>query len=143
MNKVMLRIDAKQEGRQGEENVMELVTNGQSYSKDGITYLVYEESELSGMEGCVTTLMVEEGVVTLKRHGAASHELRFEQGKKFKGLYETPMGLFDMEILTDLIKNKLNSDATEGSLEIEYEISLRGLMEARNKMNIEILNVVQ
>ena len=139
MNKVMLKIDAKQESGQGEEDMMELVTDGTSYFKDGATYLVYEESELSGMDGCVTTLIIKDGTVTLKRYGAASHELQFEQGEKFTGLYETPMGFVDMEILTNKVKNTLNEDATEGKISIEYEISLRGLMEARNKLNIEVM----
>ena len=143
MNKVMLKIDAKQESGQGEEDMMELVTDGKSYFKDDSVYLVYEESELSGMEGCVTTLIIKDRAVTLKRYGAASHELRFEPGGKFTGLYETPMGFIDMEILTNKVENSLNENATEGTISIEYEISLRGLMEARNKLNIEILNVVQ
>ena len=138
MKKVILKIYAKQRNDRGEEDVMELVTEGKFYHKDGATYLVYEESELSGMEGCVTTLIIENKRVRLKRYGAASHELQFEEGKKFTGIYETPMGCVDMEILTEQVENTIAEEAAEGLICIEYEISLRGLMEARNKLRIEI-----
>ena len=138
MDRVILKINARQHNDQGEEDVMELVTEAKMYRKDGAFYLVYEESELSGMDGCVTTLIIQKNKVSLKRYGAANQELIFEEGKKYLGMYETPMGCTEMEILTDLVAPKLDEKTATGTVDVEYEISLRGLMAARNKLLIEI-----
>ena len=54
------------------------------------------------------------------------------------GYYDTPFGPIEIEILT----NSLNSTVTEesgGELEIDYEVSLKGLLEGRNKINITVM----
>lgn len=55
MKNVMLKIKGKQSPRANEEDTIELITEGKYYDKGNSKYLVYQESELSGMEGCTTT----------------------------------------------------------------------------------------
>ena len=43
-----------------------------------------------------------------------------------------------MEVLTNALENTL-SDEGEGQLNIDYHISLKGLMESRNKLNITLM----
>lgn len=138
MNKVILRINACQRGHDGQEDVVELTTEAKHYNKNGVVYLVYEETELSGVAGCVTALKVDSDVVKLRRYGGKAHEMHFEKGKKFSGLYETPVGGIEMEILTGEIKNELEKDGREGRLVIDYDISLKGMIEAHNTLSINV-----
>ena len=46
------------------------MTEGKAYRKGESTYIVYEESEMSGMEGVKTTLRIDrDGSVRMKRFG--------------------------------------------------------------------------
>lgn len=140
MKNIMLKIVGKQMNKGGEEEVIELITEGKYYKKGNTTYLVYQETELSGIDGCVTTLKITDDLIKMKRFGAASSEIQFEKGKRFNTHYNTPYGNVQMEVVTKKIENTLNTQDVTGFLNIEYNISLQGLLEGRNKINIEILN---
>ncbi|MDY5739090.1 MAG: DUF1934 domain-containing protein [Anaerovoracaceae bacterium] len=122
----------------GGESV-EMITEGKLYRIDNAVYLKYDETELSGMEGSSTTLILEDGKVSMKRVGELSNldEIIFEKGKRFTGKYETPFGMFDMEVLTNNVKQDLDIDGY-GDIEIDYHISLDGLVDGRNKLKITV-----
>ena len=135
----MLKIVGQQINQLGEDAEVELITEGKYYQKGETTYLVYEESKLSGIEGCTTTLKINKDNIKMKRYGLLSSEIEFEKGKKYKTRYSTAMGNIEMEIFTQSIKNSINSTKAEGQLNIEYDINLLGLTEGRNTINIEIM----
>lgn len=141
MNKVLMKINAHQESADGQEDVMELLTIGNHYNKNGIVYLMYEETELSGMKGCVTALKIDGDVVKLRRYGTQSREMHFEKGKKYWGVYETPIGFVDMEILTNEVDNRLRRDGSSGTVVINYEVSLKGLLEAHNTLEVKVAKI--
>lgn len=138
MRNIMLKIIGKQKSK-NEEEVIELITEGKYHKKGDTTYLVYKESELSGIEGCTTTLKITDENIKMKRFGPSASEIEFKKGKRFSAYYNTPYGNVAMEILTRKIQNELKDDLT-GSLDIEYDISLQGLVEGSNKLNIQIIN---
>ena len=143
MKDIMLKIVGRQVTNDGtgpsDEQVMEFVTEGQLYERNGSTYLMYKETEMSGLEGCTTSLKVKGETVRMKRFGAIlpiDTVMEFQKGKRYAGLYETPYGSFEMEILTNSVDNRLD----EGVLDIDYAISLKGLTETHSRLNITILN---
>jgi len=143
MKDIMLKIVGRQVTNDGtgpsDEQVMEFVTEGQLYERNGSTYLMYKETEMSGLEGCTTSLKVKGETVRMKRFGAIlpiDTVMEFQKGKRYEGLYETPYGSFEMEILTNSVDNRLD----EGVLDIDYAISLKGLTETHSRLNITILN---
>lgn len=138
MKNIMLKIIGKQKNKD-EEEVIEFVTEGKYYKKGDTTYLVYKETELIGIEGSTTTLKITDDHIKMKRFGTSDSEIEFQKGKKFNSYYNTPYGNIAMEILTKNIQNQLKDDLT-GSLDIEYDISMQGLMEGSNKLNIQIMN---
>lgn len=142
MKDIMLKIVGRQVTNDGtgdaEEQVMEFVTEGQLYQRNGSTYLMYKETELSGIEGCTTSLKISGDTVRMKRFGQIlpiDTVMEFQKGKRYAGYYETPYGAVEMEILTNSVENRLE----EGVLDIDYAISLKGLTEARSRLNITIL----
>ncbi len=138
MKNVMLKIEGTQQSFDGEANSIELVTEGKLYQKENALYLVYQESEISGMEGCTTTLKVVKDKISMRRFGTAHSEIVFEKGKRFSTRYQTPYGDFDMEIITMEMESSI-SDLNKGDINIEYNVSLRGMMESQNTLNIRIM----
>jgi uncharacterized beta-barrel protein YwiB (DUF1934 family) len=136
-------------GRQIEKDVapednaeaMEFITEGRFYKKGNSVYLIYDESEFSGMEGCTTSLKITGDKIRMKRYGedvGFETAIEFEKGKRFNGFYDTPFGSVEMEVLTNAIDNHIR-ESGEGSLNIDYHVSLKGLTESRSNLSIEII----
>ena len=138
MKNVMLRIEGTQKSMDGEENVIELTTEGKMYEKENAVYLVYEETEISGMEGSTTTVKLSKDKISMKRFGSSNSEMVFQRGKRYMASYNTPYGNFDMEVLTMDMDYNIN-DAKKGNIHIEYHVSLQGLVESNNTLNIRIM----
>lgn len=146
MKDIMLKITGKTVKHKNDEDlhedVIEFITEGKLYTDDGTTYVTYLESELSGIEGCETSLAIGDNKVRMKRSGeplGISTVIEFEKGKRFEGFYDTPFGAIGMEVLTNNITGLLPDEEGKGSVSIDYSISLRGLTESRNKLDIEIM----
>lgn len=138
MKNVMLKIEGMQKSMDGEENVIELTTEGKLYEKENAMYLVYDETELSGMDGSTTTVKLSRDKISMKRFGVSNSEMIFEKGKRYVANYNTPYGNFDMEVLTMDMEFNIN-DASKGDVFIEYHLSLKGLMETQNTLSIRIM----
>ena len=72
----------------------------------------------------------------LGKHGIDT-EICFEKGKRYNGFYDTPYGTVEMEVLTNELTNTVNA-ADGGVVDIDYNISLKGLTEGRSRLNIEV-----
>lgn len=146
MKDIMLKITGKTvkqtKDKESHEDVIEFVTEGKLYRKGNTTYVSYMESELSGVEGCKTSLTISDGKVKMKRSGeplGIPTVIEFEKGKRFKGLYDTPFGSIGMEVLTNSITTFNDKEDGKNHLSIDYNVSLRGVAESRNKLDIEIM----
>lgn len=142
MKDIMLKIIGKQVTADSEEAQLEFVTEGKYYVKGDSVYLLYDESEFSGMEGCTTSLKITGDIIKMNRYGQSisfDTEIEFEKGKRFKGYYDTPYGSIEMEVLTNDVVNKIEKTEGRGSVNIDYHISLRGLSEGRSILDIEII----
>ena len=141
MKEVMVRIKSMQVSREAGSDEMEFVTEAKLYKRNGALYLLYEESEFSGMPGCRTRLRLRDDEVQMKRFGEGAgigNELRFKKGSRYTGLYETPFGPIEMEVLTKDVASTISEEGT-GQVDIDYEVSLKGLLEGRNRMNITLM----
>ena len=141
MKEIMVKIKGQQVSHEAGEDSMEFITEAKLYERGGALYLIYEESEVSGIPGCRTRLKLKGGQVQMKRLGTGAgigNEIRFEKGKRYTGYYDTPFGAIEMEFLTNKLENTLSAEG-EGQLDIDYSISLKGLLEGRNKLNITLM----
>ncbi|KNF09773.1 calycin-like domain-containing protein [Gottschalkia purinilytica] len=138
MKEVTLKIKGTQTTLDGEENVIELITEGKFYNKKGTYYLVYDETELSGMEGATTTLKIEDRKVSMKRFGNNKSSLVFQQGTRYKSEYGTVYGDMDMEILTKHVDVNI-SDKGRGNIDLIYQLSISDSIETTNKLSIDIM----
>ena len=145
MKDIMLRIIGNQvhglDGKIGDDDAMEFITEGRFSRKGDALYLIFEESELSGSLGYTTSLKVTSGKVRMKRYGeegGIQTAIEFEKGGKFSGWYETPFGAIEMEVLTNDVDNRLSPEGS-GTLGIDCSVSLKGLTESRNLLRFEIM----
>jgi len=141
MRDITLKITGKQIYENHEEDQMEFVTEGQLYQKNGAIYMIYDESELSGMEGCKTTLKLDGDTLRMKRIGRAGGgtEMYFEENKRFTSTYRTPYGPMDIEILTRSVNNEFDMETLSGNVAVCYDVSLQGMAEGKNKLEINVM----
>ncbi len=119
------------------DDVIEFMTPGKISSRGGITRISYDETELSGMEGYKTMITIMNQKLKMQRSGkdlVGGTVMEFEEGKRHQGLYETPYGNIGMEILT----NSVNIE-NENKFSVDYSLSIQGLIESRNKLDIEVI----
>ncbi|MDO5491625.1 MAG: DUF1934 domain-containing protein [Bacillota bacterium] len=136
----MIRIKGKQIHRDQGDEEMEFVTEGKLYRRNGTVYLLYDETELSGVPGCQTRLRLRDGEIQMKRfgEGADGTEILFEKGKRYTGVYDTPFGTIEMEVLTNNVASNISEEG-DGNIDIDYDISLKGLAEGRNVLSITLM----
>lgn len=120
----------------GENDTIELVTDGEyCFSEDGST-LTYMESELTGMEGTKTSFAVGISEIIMSREGNMNSQMVFEEGRKHFFLYDTPMGAATMGVDTYRIITRLGEHG--GDMEIDYVIDFDSAVIGRNLFKINI-----
>ena len=120
-----------------EEDIIELRTEGKYYNEDDTDYLIYEESELSGLLGTTTEIKIRGNQVELNRKGEHESTMSFEKDKRYQSVMSTPMGNIPIEIMTNNISYDLDNDPLSLKLEFEYSIALKGLFQGKNVISIE------
>lgn len=123
MNKdVIISVKGNQVSDDQDANALELITEGKYYKKGQVYYISYNESEVTGMDGTTTTLMVEKGIVTLMRTGAVNSQFIFQQGQKHVSYYDTNYGSFTIGVYTNEIN--VNVDDNGGEIKVDYQIEI-------------------
>lgn len=119
---VLVRVRGTQTNDLGEQDSIELITEGRFFIRDQHYYILYNETCLSGMEGTTTSLKVEPRRVTLNRMGTAEQKTTFETGILNDSFYVTPYGTMRISVLP----SKVEVDLTErgGSINLEYELQV-------------------
>lgn len=100
--------------------------------------LVYEESELTGMEGSTTSIgfqRQEPTLVSMIRTGIVRTALIFEAGKRHTSIYTTPFSEMELCVRALSVENRL---LTEGSMTLDYLIEIHGLQAERCRMQISV-----
>ena len=118
----------------------EFFTEGRLITSQTEVRLVYEEGELSGMEGSVACLAFTRenpGLVTLTRQGEVSTALVFEEGQRHICVYTTPFMDFEVCIKSYLVRNLL---LEKGRVDLDYIVEIHGAKAERCRMTITIEN---
>jgi len=119
----------------GDSDEMELSTLGRFYDKDGILYLSYDESEVTGFEGHNTILKIgPEKKVTMTRYGKANSQLIIEEGECHSCIYNTEFGSMDIDVRGRAHQLQLNDNG--GRLYLAYALDLGGGIGSYNEIDI-------
>jgi len=115
----------------------ELISEGtMSITEDGAVTLVYEETELTGLEGTTTQFVIDGDTVVLTRSGALNSQMIFQRGKRHTSLYETPWGTMTVDITTASLTHRLDSHG--GLLDIRYSIAVDHQVTGQNRFKIRV-----
>ena len=134
---VIISIKGRQSYENVEDETIELVTEGLLAKEgEGAYTLSYQESELTGLEGTLTTFQIERDRVTLLRVGEVNSQMVFEEGRRHLSMYDTPYGALSVGINTRKMRAEL--DARGGSIEIDYAIEIDHALAGQNLFRIHV-----
>ncbi|MHB1653197.1 MAG: YwiB family protein [Desulfitobacteriaceae bacterium] len=133
---VLISVLGTQRFPEGHEDKMEFVTLGTYHIRQGVFYLVYRESELTGMEGVTTSLRAQREHVVLNRMGATEFKQEFQPGVLHSGNYVTPFGTLWLSVLTKRLECDLT--ARGGRISLEYDLFVDDEFVSCNGLKITI-----
>ena len=117
-------------------------SEGELEYEDGVVTITYEESEVTGMENCITSLTfsdTEPDRVSLYRSGPVKTALMFCEGQRYISVYDTGYGSFEVGICTEKCKNEIDTDG--GELHISYSVEIRGSQAEHTELEMKVRNV--
>lgn len=119
-----------------EKDLIEVVTPGKFCDIEGGFKVEYDETELSGMQGTKTTIIVRDDSFDLVREGTTETKMEFVINKITASMYKTPYGIMDIEIDT----RKLSIDVNEngGTINAMYILEIGGQQALKTNLNIQI-----
>lgn len=120
--RVMLSIQGRQSYQGQEPDTIRLVTEGTMTLRDGGWDIIYQESELTGLEGVTTTFRVEPGVVILKRTGKLHSQMVFRLGQRHDSLYQMEFGALMISVCPQQVLFDLTPEG--GFIDLVYDIDI-------------------
>ena len=118
------------------DEVIEVVTPGKFHLGESEFKAVYEESEISGMDGTTTTLVIKDDVLVLEREGSTSTRMEFKKGEDVISLYNTPYGVLNLNVDTEKLNININENG--GEIYSKYILGLEGQEGIVTELNIKI-----
>ena len=134
---VIISIRGTQAYDDADPDCIELVTHGRlaDFGDGGYT-LSYQESELTGLEGTLTTFQVEPDCITLMRVGGVNSQMVFQPGRRHFSMYDTPYGALSVGVNTKKMKSTLTEAG--GEIEIDYAIEIDHALAGENFFRINV-----
>ena len=106
------------------DEVIEVVTPGKFHLGESEFKAVYVESEISGMDGTTTTLVIKDEALILEREGSTTTRMEFKKGEEVVSLYNTPYGMMNINIYTKELDIDMDDDG--GVVYTKYILGLEG-----------------
>ncbi len=136
-DKYIVSIKGYQSYEEDNENTdVQLTTEADFEKQDGVYFIDYEESEITGLEGTKTSIEIGSNYVSLQRNGSVNTQMLFMKNRKTSSYYNTPYGNMMIGIFTD----KLNIDVSDngGKVNVDYYLDVNNSTRSKNNFEIEI-----
>ena len=121
----LLDVKGVQKYHDQEPDVIELNTEASLIGEEGVLFLRYAESDLTGLKGTDTTFELHRNKVVLRRTGAVTSEMVFVPGEVHQSLYNTEEGALLITVHTTAVEDEMT--LMGGSLHVSYDITIEGL----------------
>ena len=121
----LLHIKGVQKYREEEPEVVELTTEASLTGEEGVLYLRYPESELTGLKGTDTIFELHRDRTVLRRVGAVRNEMVFVPGESHTSLYTTEEGSLMITVRTTAVEDEMTLNG--GTLHVSYAITIENL----------------
>ena len=116
--------------------VIEVVTPGTFIINEEGFKAIYEESEISGMDGTTTTLNIQDNMMILERVGSTTTNMEFKEGAMAVSLYNTPYGMMNINISTKELDIYMDEDG--GVIYTKYVLGLEGQPGITTELKVKI-----
>ena len=121
---------------QEDEDRLEFSTDGHYYFDGENGCLTYMETEVTGLEGTRTSVIVMPDQVVVDRDGLVTSRMIFREGLRDAVQYSTPFGAATLGIDTRRIRHHM--DENGGQLEIDYVVDMEHAVASRNRFQITV-----
>lgn len=119
---VILSLRGRQVYMDQEPDVIELVTEGTLEKQGDCWEILYDESDLTGLEGATTSFRLEPGKIVLTRSGRLNSQMVFQVGLKHDSLYQMEFGALMITVCATKIEFVI--DETGGYVDLIYGIEI-------------------
>ena len=133
---VLISVVTEQSLADGGSDRIELVSPGTLYEKAGSYFIVYDESELTGMPDTKTTVRLHRDGVNVLRTGKFPSNMMFEEGKQNLSSYGTEYGDMTVTVNTERIISDISEEG--GLIELIYTLELDHRHIGRNHIKITV-----
>ena len=125
------------EDKYEQDNVLEVVTPGSYYLKNGKHYVMYDEL-VEGMEGKVKNRIKISGNDSLEifKSGLSNAHMVFEKDRKNLTYYETPFGQMLISINTRNMDIKYDDQRIDVLVDYELDINHQPMADCQIRLNI-------
>ena len=120
----------------GEQDVIELTTDGTLEQTADGWRLCYNETEATGMQGTVTKLDLTPGRLNLMRSGTHPSMLVLEKNRRHHCNYHTPYGTIDLGTYTSELAYRL--DEYGGEILFSYTLGFNGGISSAHTVHITV-----
>ena len=133
---MLINIKGLQKDAENESENVELLTEGTFYKEKEKYYLVYKETEVTGMEGTTTTVEIENQKVAIIRNGVVNNQLLFIPNKKTTSYYNTQFGSLTVSVISSNVKVDVGDEG--GNLDISYRMDINDEFANESSLSINI-----
>ncbi len=138
MNNAIISLKGIQTNVDDETTTIELVSEASFYKKENSYYIVYKETQITGMDGTTTTVKVTKDTVNLIRFGSVCSKMVFKEGFEHVSTYDTIYGSLDICVSANVVDIKMNDEG--GELYIDYDIQIGGKKLGINNFYIKVVD---
>lgn len=108
-----------------------------SLEEDGTYRVSYEDSEITGLEGCLTTFChTPSGMLIMLRRGPVKTCMVFEKGHRHLCDYGAAGGVPSVFLHTHALRADLNEQG--GRIRVDYSVEIRGSRTERNTLDVSV-----
>ena len=133
---VVISIKGKQQYVNMDSDTIELVTEGRLQKNAAGYAVIYQETELTGLEGTTTIIQVCGDQVTMMRAGEVNTQMVFCLGQRHFSVYHTPYG--DISVTVNARHVMVDLDDQGGDVELDYDIEVDHTLAGRNVFQIHV-----
>jgi len=119
-----------------EDQKIEFVSEAEIEKKNEYIYILYNESEVSSMEGTKTIIKISKNRILILRKGRINSKLEFEVGRNYISKYRTEYGEFMLETISKKLEVNID-EKLNGKIFLNYLLSMNGNT-SEHKMEIYI-----
>ncbi len=119
----------------GDSGDVELITTGNYYEKNGVRYLLYDES-MEGLDQPVKNVVkIRPDTMEIIKRGGVNVHMTFRRGVTVMASYVTPFG----EMLVGITTERIRLEETDGTLcvRVEYILEINGQQVSRCHITLE------